>query len=143
MVKNTHTLRKVWLPISQALSNAGPRCIFQYYGKLMGKPKHFPCYEVYYRMGIWLEKCTLTMEKVWVPISQDFPRVLLHFPVLWEIDGEIHAFVILPFAFYHLYTTGWESNEKKHPYYETSMGTNFLGFARLMVLAEFSHTIGN
>ena len=26
-------------------------CIFQCYGKLMGKPKHFPCDEVY-RMGI-------------------------------------------------------------------------------------------
>ena len=72
----------------------GFRCIFQCYGKLMGKPKHFPCDEVYYRMGIWLEKCTHTMGKVWVPISQDFPRVLLHFPVLWEIDGETHAFLI-------------------------------------------------
>ena len=63
-------------------------------GKLMGKPKHFSCDEVYYRMGIWLEKYTHTMEKVWVPISQAFPWVLLHFTVLWEIDGETHAFLI-------------------------------------------------
>ena len=33
-------------------------------GKLIGKPKHFSCDEVYYRMGIWLEKYTHTMEKV-------------------------------------------------------------------------------
>ena len=72
----------------------GFHCIFQCYGKLMGKPKHFPCDEVYYRMGIWLEKYTHTMEKVWVPISQAFPWVLLHFTVLWEIDGETHAFLI-------------------------------------------------
>ena len=71
----------------------GFRCISQYYGKLMGIPKHFPCDEVYYRIGIWLEKCTHTMRKVWVPISQDFPRVLLHFSVLWEIDGETHSFL--------------------------------------------------
>ena len=35
-----------------------------FHGKLMGKAKHFPCDEVYYRMGIWLEKYTHTMEKV-------------------------------------------------------------------------------
>ena len=70
------------------------RCIIQCYGKLMEKPKHLPCDEVYYRMRIWLEKCTHTIGKVWVPISQAFPRVLLHFPVLWEIDGKTHAFLI-------------------------------------------------
>ena len=73
----------------------GFHCIFQCYGKLMGKPKHFPCDEVYYRMGIWLEKSTNTMGKVCVPISQPFLRVLLHFLVLWEIDGETRAFPIL------------------------------------------------
>ena len=41
------------------------------------------------------------------------------------------------------YTTGWESNGKKHPYYGNSMGTNFWGFGHLMVFAEFSHAIGN
>ena len=36
------------------------------------------------------------MEKVWVPISQVLPIrwVLLHFFVLWEIDGKTHAFPI-------------------------------------------------
>ena len=72
----------------------GFRCIFQYYGELMGKRKHFPCDEVNYRMRIWLEKCTHTMAKIWVPISQTFAKVLLHFPVLWEIDGKTHAFLI-------------------------------------------------
>ena len=60
----------------------------------MGKPKDFSCDEAYYRMEIWLKKCTHTMGKVRVPISQAFPWVLLHFPVLWEIDGETHAFLI-------------------------------------------------
>ena len=69
-------------------------CIFQCYGKLMGKPKHFSGDEVYYRMGIWLEKRSHTMGKVWVPISQAFPCVLSHFPMLWEIDGETRAFLI-------------------------------------------------
>ena len=68
--------------------------VWEFDGKshAFSKPKHFPCDEVYYSMGIWLEKCTHTMGKVWLPISQAFSRVLLHFPVLWEIDGETHAF---------------------------------------------------
>ena len=41
------------------------------------------------------------------------------------------------------YLAGWESNGKKLPYYGKSMRTNFLGFAHLMVFAEFSHAIGN
>ena len=71
-------------------------CIFPYYGKLMGKPMHFPYDEVYHRMGIRWEKSTHTMGKVWLPISQVFPIqwVLLHFPLLWEIDGKTHAFPI-------------------------------------------------
>ena len=72
----------------------GLRWIFQCYWKLMGKPKHFSYDEFYYRMEIWLEKCTNIMGKVWVPISQAFPWVLLHFPVLWKIDGDTHAFII-------------------------------------------------
>ena len=36
------------------------------------------------------------MGKVWVSVSQtlSIPWVLLHFPVLWEIYGETHAFPI-------------------------------------------------
>ena len=71
-------------------------CIFPYYGKLMGKPMHFPYDEVYHRMGIRWEKSTHTMGKVWLPISQVFPIrwVLLHFPMLLEIDGKTHAIPI-------------------------------------------------
>ena len=67
--------------------------IFLCYGKLMETPMHFPCNKVYHRMGIEREKSTHTMGKVWVPISQVILTqwVLLHFPVLWEIDGKTHA----------------------------------------------------
>ena len=71
-------------------------CIFLYCGKLLGKPMHFPYAEVYHRMGIGWGKSTHTMGKAWLSISQTFsiPWVLLHFPVLWEIYGETHAFPI-------------------------------------------------
>ena len=70
--------------------------IFPCCGKFMGKPIHFPYAEVYHRMGIGWEKSTHTMGKVWLSISQAFliPWVLLHFPVLWEVYGETHAFPI-------------------------------------------------
>ena len=72
----------------------GLDCLFPCYGKLMGKHMHFPCDEVHHGMGIWLEKSTHIMRNVWIPIPQVLPIqwVLLHFPVLWEIDGETHAF---------------------------------------------------
>ena len=41
------------------------------------------------------------------------------------------------------YTTKWGSNGKNHPHYGKSMGTNFPGFAHLMVFAEFSDAIAN
>ena len=107
-------------------------------GKLMGKPMHLPCDEVYYRMGIWLEKCTHTTGKVWVPISQACPRVLLLFPVLWEIDGEIHAFLIrrsIP------QDGNWMG--KKYPYYGKSMSSNFPGPPHTMGFVAFSRTVGN
>ena len=66
----------------------GFRCIFQCYGKFMGKPKHFPCDEVSYRMGIWLSKCTPTMGKVWVPISQAFPGFCYIFPCYEKLMGK-------------------------------------------------------
>ena len=71
-------------------------CILPYCGKFMGKPMHFPYAEVYHRMGIGWEKNTHTMGKVWLSISQTFPipRVLFHFPVLWEVYGETHTFPI-------------------------------------------------
>ena len=71
-------------------------CIFLYCGKFIGKPIHFPYAEVYHRMGIGWETSTHAMGKVWVSVSQTspIPWVLLHFPVLWEIYGETHAFLI-------------------------------------------------
>ena len=104
----------------------------------MGEPKHFPFDEVYYRMGIWLEKCTHTMGKVRVPISQAFHRILLHFPMLWEIDRETHAFLIwwgIP--------QDWNLTGKKHPYYEKSMSTNFPGPPHTMDFIGFFCAIRN
>ena len=71
-------------------------CIFPFHGKLMGKPMHFSYDEVYDRMGIGWEKSTHAMWKIWLPISQVFPIrwVLLHFPMLWEIDGKTQVFPI-------------------------------------------------
>ena len=43
--------------------------IFLYYGRLMGKPMHFPFDEVYLSIILW-RKITHTMGKVWIPISQ-------------------------------------------------------------------------
>ena len=60
----------------------------------MGKHMHF-CYdEVYHRIGIGWQKTAHTMGKVWLPISQILPIqwVLLHFPMLWEIDGKTQTF---------------------------------------------------
>ena len=41
-----------------------------------------------------MEKSTHTIQKVWIPISQTFSIcwILLHFPMLWEIDEEANAF---------------------------------------------------
>ena len=104
----------------------GFRCIFQCYGNLMGKPKHFPCDEVYYKMGIWLKKCTHTIGKVWVLISQVvlIRWVLLDFFVLWEIDGKTHAFPIMM-----KYTIGWESDGKKVPKLWKKYDYQFLMFS--------------
>ena len=71
--------------------SVGPYC-----GKLTGKPMHFPYGELYHKMGIRWEKCTHIIVKIWESISQTFPMqwVLLHFPILWEIYGKTHAFLI-------------------------------------------------
>ena len=71
-------------------------CIFPYYGKLKGKPMHFPHDEVYDRMGMGWEKSTHTMGNVRLPISQVLPIrwVLLHFPMHWETDGKTYPFLI-------------------------------------------------
>ena len=115
-------------------------CIFLCYGKLMGKPLHFPYDEVYRRMGIVWGKSTHTTGKVWVPISQVHPirRVLLHFPIISKIDGETHAFPIC-------WSIPQDGNQmgKKHPYYGKSMIINFPDFPHTMGFVAFSRTVEN
>ena len=100
-------------------------CIFLYYGKQIEKSMHFPFDEVHHRMGIVWGKITHIMGKVRLPISQVHPVrwILLHFPELWEIDGE---------------TLG-----KVHPYYGKSMSINFPDFLHTMDFVAFSHIVGN
>ena len=92
-------------------------CIFQCYGKLMGKPKHFPYDEVYYRMGIWLEKCICAIGKVWVPISQAFPGFccifpcygkLMEKPMYFSCDGIYYGMGILMEKSTHTMEEVWE-----------------------------------
>ena len=73
------------------------------------------------------------------PISQAFPIrwVFLPFPLLWKLKRKPMRSHI------RKYTTGWESNGKKHPIYGKSMGTNFPGFPNSMGLVAFFHTMGN
>ena len=168
-------------------------CIFLSYRKLMGKPMHFPYDEVYRRMGIVWRKSTHTMGKVWVPISKVHPiwRVLLYFPILWEIVGETHAFPIClsiswdgnqmgkkelilwwkyeyqfprlsPYhGFYcifpycgnlwgnphisHMlnYTIGGNRMGKKYLYCGESMIIDFPGFPHTIGFVAFSRTVGN
>ena len=80
------------------------------------------------------------MGKVWVPISQVLPIwwVLLHFPVLWKIDGETHTFPIS-------WSIPYNGNlmEKNHPYYGKSMSTNFPGSPYMTGFLAFSCSVGN
>ena len=75
------------------------------------------------------------MGKVWVPISQVLPArwVLLHFPVVWEIDREIHAFP-------KWWSMPQDGNQmgKKHPYYGKIMVLNFPDFRHTMGFVAFS-----
>ena len=52
MAKRTHTMEKVWEPISQAFTIRGFLLPFPWYRKSMRKHMHFPYDEVYHRMGI-------------------------------------------------------------------------------------------
>ena len=86
---------EVWYQFRRLSQFGGFCCNFLCYRKLMGKLLHLMKYTIY-RMGIGWEKSIHTMGKVWVAISAVLPMrwVLLHFPILWEIDGETHAFPI-------------------------------------------------
>ena len=73
---------------------------------------------------------------LWEKYEYQFPRVSLHCSCYGKLMGKpIH------FSYGEVYHR-WESNGKKHPYYGKSMGTNFPGFAHLIVFPEFSHAIG-
>ena len=54
--KSTHTLEKLWVPLSQAFPIRWVVCLFQCYGILMGRPMHFSCDEANYRIGIWWKR---------------------------------------------------------------------------------------
>ena len=86
--------------------------IFSYYGKLMGKPMHFLCNEVYRRMGIEWEKSTPPMGKVWFTNFPGFPHTMGFVAFShaignwWENPCISHMMK---------YTIGWESDGKKLP----------------------------
>ena len=92
--KNTYTVVKVWVPISYVLPIRWVLLRFSVLWEIDWKPMHFPCNEVYYSLGIRLEKFAHTMGKVWVTNFQVLPiwYFLLHFPVLREIDVETLEF---------------------------------------------------
>ena len=102
---------------------------------------HFPYDEVYHKMGILWRKITHAMGKVWVPVYQVHPIrwALLHFPVPWETDGESHTL-------FHIW---WNTRQdvnligKKHPYYRTSMSTNFAYFPHTIGFVAFSPNVRN
>ena len=68
------------------------------------------------------------------PISQAFRIPWIFIGNWWENQCISHMIK---------YTTGWESNGKKHPYYEKGMGTNLPGFSHSMDLLVFFHAMGN
>ena len=84
------------------------------------------------------KKITHTMGKVWVPISQvhSIQLVLLHFPVLCEIDGETHAFPTCWSISYDGDPIG-----RKHSYYGKSMSINFPDFPHTIGFVAFSRTV--
>ena len=54
MIKSTHTMEKVWEPISRAFPIQGVLLSFPWYGKTMRKHMTFPYDEVYHMMEIYL-----------------------------------------------------------------------------------------
>ena len=80
------------------------------------------------------------MGKEWAPIFQVLPirLVLLHFPVLWGIDGETHAFPIWWSIPQHGNRMG-----KNHPHYGKLMSTNSPGSPHTMGFVAFSRTMTN
>ena len=69
--KSTHTMGKVWVPISQVLPIRWVLLDFFVQWKIDGKTMHFPCNKRYHRMGIKWEKSTHTL---WEKYEYQFPR---------------------------------------------------------------------
>ena len=90
--KSSHALGKIWVSLSQSSQQGGFYWIFLCYEKLIRNTMHFPCNEVYHRMGIGCEKSTHAIGKVWVPISQFLPISALSCAM--EYWWETHAFPI-------------------------------------------------
>ena len=85
-------------------------CIFPYYGKLMGKPMHFPYDEVYHRMGIGWEQIPILWEKY----DYQFPRFSPYngFCCIFPYYGKLME---IPMHFpydevYHRMRIGWEKS---------------------------------
>ena len=80
------------------------------------------------------EKNVHTMGKVWASVSQVLPIrwVLLHFPLLWEIEGKTYAFPMC-------WSIPQDGNrmEKKYPYYGKSVSTNLEALAIRWLLLHF------
>ena len=59
----------------------------------VGKDMYLVCGKLYNKMEIWWKKSTNTLGKKWVSISHALPIwwILLHFLMLWKIDGETHS----------------------------------------------------
>ena len=78
---------------------------------------------------------------LWEKYEYQFPRLSPGFCYIFPCYGKLMG-KPMHFSYIEVYHR-WKSNGKEHPYYGKNMGTNFAGFAHLMVFAEFSHAIKN
>ena len=78
------------------------------------------------------------MAKIWIPISQVLPRTMGFVGFSHAMrNGKGNPCI----SHMMKYTTGWESNDKKHSYYGKSIGVNFPGFPHSRGFAAFSMTL--
>ena len=124
----------------------GFHCIFPCYGKLTGKSMHFTYYKVYPECKSNGKKAPILWVKYEYQFSRfskyhEFCRIFpetnfsgfthsMRFPTISHALGNWRANPCI--SLMSKYTTGWESNGKKHLFYGKSMGTNFPGIPHLM-----------
>ena len=101
--RGTHNLGEVWVPISQVLPIERISLHFPMLQEIYDKT-HF--WRECYRVGMWWKKSSHTLENygylygcLWViyiytPWVSLAGWVLVHFPMLWEIDEKVLAFLI-------------------------------------------------